>query len=35
MYEKILVAVDGSPTSLRGLDEAIKVAKAMVAHGLI
>jgi nucleotide-binding universal stress UspA family protein len=29
MYEKILVAVDGSPTSLRGLDEAIKVAKAM------
>lgn len=31
MYEKILVAVDGSPTSLRGLDEAIKVAKAM--HG--
>lgn len=29
MYVKILVAVDGSPTSLRGLDEAIKVAKAM------
>ena len=29
MYEKILVAVDGSPTSLRGLDEAVKVAKAM------
>ena len=29
MYEKILVAVDGSPTSLRGLDEAIKVANAM------
>ncbi len=29
MYEKILVAVDGSPTSLRGLDEAIKVARAM------
>lgn len=29
MYEKIMVAVDGSPTSLRGLDEAIKVAKAM------
>lgn len=28
MYQKILVAVDGSPTSLRGLDEAIKVAKA-------
>lgn len=29
MYEKILVAIDGSPTSLRGLDEAIKIAKAM------
>ena len=29
MYEKILVAIDGSTTSLRGLDEAIKVAKAM------
>jgi nucleotide-binding universal stress UspA family protein len=29
MYQKILVAVDGSPTSLRGLDEAIKVAKAL------
>ena len=29
MYEKILVAVDGSATSLRGLDEAIKIAKAM------
>ena len=29
MYQKILVAIDGSPTSLRGLDEAIKVAKAM------
>jgi nucleotide-binding universal stress UspA family protein len=29
MYEKILVAVDGSPTSLRGLDEAIKVAKTL------
>jgi nucleotide-binding universal stress UspA family protein len=27
MYKKILVAVDGSATSLRGLDEAIKVAK--------
>ena len=27
MYSKILVAVDGSATSLRGLDEAIKVAK--------
>jgi nucleotide-binding universal stress UspA family protein len=29
MYKKILVAVDGSATSLRGLDEAIKVAKAV------
>ena len=28
MYQKILVALDGSATSLRGLDEAIKVAKA-------
>jgi len=28
MYQRILVAVDGSPTSLRGLDEAIKVAKS-------
>jgi nucleotide-binding universal stress UspA family protein len=27
MYQKILVAVDGSATSLRGLEEAIKVAK--------
>jgi nucleotide-binding universal stress UspA family protein len=31
MYKRILVAVDGSATSLRGLDEAIKVAKA--SHG--
>jgi nucleotide-binding universal stress UspA family protein len=29
MYEKILVPVDGSDTSLRGLDEAIKLGKAM------
>jgi nucleotide-binding universal stress UspA family protein len=29
MYQKILVAVDGSPTSLRGLNEAIKVARGM------
>lgn len=28
MYKRILVAVDGSATSLRGLDEAIKVAQA-------
>ena len=28
MYKRILVAVDGSPTSMRGLDEAIRVAKA-------
>lgn len=26
MYERILVPVDGSPTSMRGLDEAIRVA---------
>jgi nucleotide-binding universal stress UspA family protein len=32
MYEKILVAVDGSATSLRGLDEAIKVAKSTGAR---
>jgi nucleotide-binding universal stress UspA family protein len=28
MYEKILVPIDGSPTSLKGLDEAIKLAKS-------
>ena len=27
MYERILVPVDGSPTSNRGLDEAIKLAR--------
>jgi len=27
MYQKILVPVDGSPTSMRGLQEAIKLAK--------
>lgn len=26
MYERILVPVDGSPTSLRGLDEAVRLA---------
>jgi nucleotide-binding universal stress UspA family protein len=29
MYKKILVAVDGSAPSLKGLDEAIRLAKAM------
>jgi|SRR5687768_9423780 nucleotide-binding universal stress UspA family protein len=27
MYEKILVAIDGSSTSLRGLDEALRLVK--------
>ena len=27
MYQRILVPVDGSPTALRGLDEAIRLAK--------
>lgn len=31
MYKKILVPVDGSPTSQRGLAEAIKLAKALNA----
>lgn len=29
MYQRILVGVDGSSTSLRGLDEAIRLAKAL------
>jgi nucleotide-binding universal stress UspA family protein len=37
MYQRILVAVDGSAASLRGLDEAVKVAqgaggKLMIVH---
>lgn len=31
MYSRILVPVDGSPTSLKGLQEAIKLAKALQA----
>jgi len=27
MYQRILVPVDGSPTSLKGLDEAVKLAR--------
>src|SRR5262245_40003929 len=27
MYQRILLPIDGSPTSLRGLDEAIKLAR--------
>ena len=29
MYQRILVPVDGSDTSKRGLEEAIKVSKAL------
>lgn len=32
MYERILVPVDGSPTSTRGLDEAIRLARLTHAH---
>jgi nucleotide-binding universal stress UspA family protein len=35
MYQKILVAVDGSATSQRGLQEAIKVAKGTGAELLL
>ena len=35
MYQKILVAVDGSETSLRGLDEGIRLAKATGARLLL
>lgn len=35
MYQKILVAVDGSETSLRGLDEAVRLAQATAAQLLI
>lgn len=35
MYNRILVAVDGSATSLRGLDEAIRLAKATRAKLMI
>jgi nucleotide-binding universal stress UspA family protein len=31
MYQKILVPVDGSPTSILGLQEAIKIAKTLGA----
>ncbi len=32
MYRKILVPIDGSNTSMRGLDEAMKLAKDQVAQ---
>ncbi len=35
MYKRILVAVDGSETAMRGLDEAIRLAKAGGARLLI
>ncbi len=31
MYKRILVPIDGSPTSRRGLDEAMRLAKTMAA----
>lgn len=35
MYKKILVAVDGSAPSLRGLDEGVRIAKATGARVLL
>lgn len=35
MYKRILVPVDGSPASARGLDEAIKLAKSQGAEMLL
>jgi nucleotide-binding universal stress UspA family protein len=35
MYKKILVAVDGSATSLRGLDEGVRIAKVTGARVLL
>jgi nucleotide-binding universal stress UspA family protein len=35
VYKKVLVALDGSATSLRGLHEAIRLAKATGAHLLL
>lgn len=32
MYQRILVPVDGSPTSQRGLDEAIRLARLTTGH---
>jgi nucleotide-binding universal stress UspA family protein len=39
MYQRILVPVDGSPTSIRGLDEAIRLgkltgARLLLVHGV-
>ena len=32
MYEKILVPLDGSPTALRGFEEAVALARAWLAR---